>query len=118
VGAETYLVPTDDHPEVQALAWPRSTYSCGVTKDLGVPSAIKDAQGFLVLNIAQGVDVLPTTGAAALVKKKKVGDLEVEYFEAGLLALKGPYIAAVEGYLFPYMRVNQPSGQGFMVSRG
>ena len=74
----------------QALAWPRE---CAIVNGATIPNNVipkrlKDAQCALVIEVATGTDLIPTTGAGTggggggALKREKIGPLEFEYSEA------------------------------------
>ena len=78
----------------QELSWPRTPY--------GIPKNIRSAQGFLVMAVHSGVNLLPTVAAGAgHATKKKVGPIEVAYEVSGSKFI--PRVTAAEGMLAPYI---------------
>lgn len=87
-------------------AWPRDgVYVGGLwVPDDSVPTAIKNAEMAMAIEIDKGNEPLSTLGRAT--KREKVGDLEVEYADSaldranfvGVIALIKPYLASGTGY--------------------
>lgn len=66
----------------QALSWPRSDvviYDEVFAED-AIPEALKKAQMLLVMEQANGVNIMPTV-TGNFVKRRKVGPIETEYSE-------------------------------------
>jgi hypothetical protein len=91
--------------EDQVLCWPRDAY--GIRSDQ-VPAKIKQAQGFLVMAQAGGVNVVPvaTPPDAYPVSREKAGPLETAYaVQPGALVPTMPTVpAAEEALAFYYSR--------------
>jgi hypothetical protein len=87
-------------------AWPRDgVYVGGVwVSDDSVPTAIKNAEMAMAIEIDKGNEPLATLSRAT--KREKVGDLEVEYTDSaldranfvGVIALIKPYLTSSTGY--------------------
>jgi hypothetical protein len=87
-------------------AWPRDgVYVGGVwVSDDSVPTAIKNAEMAMAIEIDKGNEPLATLSRAT--KREKVGELEVEYADSaldranfvGVIALIKPYLAGGTGY--------------------
>lgn len=98
-------------PFVQSLAWPRegATIGAAVVGSDTIPTRIKQAQMFLVIEVNSGVDLTPTTGAGTssggFVTHEKLGPIETDYSEAIELA-KGlsPNMPHIMAMLDPYLR--------------
>ena len=80
-------IGTEVQPGVQALAWPRTGARIGKTvfPDDAIPRQITAAQLALCLIAAEGVTLIPTTGAGTggggggALTREKIGPLEFEY---------------------------------------
>lgn len=86
----------------QALAWPRTGViidGYSLNSDV-IPQALKNAQCQLVIEIFNGVDIMPT-GTGNPVKRKKVDVLETEYFSASTAPV--PTLTLVDSILRPLM---------------
>lgn len=93
IGEKTY-------PDVQALAWPR-TYN---NKNQGIPGKLKSAQGYLVIAVFQGNDLMPTLSKTANgVKRRKAGELEIEYFSSLDSPGGAPQVLSAEQMLAPLL---------------
>jgi hypothetical protein len=87
-------------------AWPRDgVYVGGVwIPDDSVPTAIKNAEMAMAIEIDKGNEPLSTLGRAT--KREKVGELEVEYMDSASnsstfsapMALIKPYLTSSTGY--------------------
>jgi hypothetical protein len=93
---------------VQTLAWPRKYVYIGtattVFPDDEIPGQLVRAQAELVLQVNNGVNLLPTlSGDTAFVKREKVDVIETEYSEAMALKLAGlqPDMPLVDALLEP-----------------
>lgn len=109
-------------PGVQPLAWPRTGVCVGFVAypDDVIPSNIVKAQLALALLSAQGVDLLPTTGAGAsgegFITREKIGPMETEYSEAAFLAQgTTPTIPQVTALLLPFLSGNAGPTRSYRV---
>lgn len=70
-------------PGVQTLDWPRSgaVIDGYAQPENLIPSALVRAQYQLVLEIASGIDIMPTV-SGGFIKREKVGPIETEYSES------------------------------------
>lgn len=109
-------------PGVQPLAWPRAGACVGyaVLPETAIPRGIIQAQLAAAVLVAQGVDLLPTTGAGAsseaFITKEQLGPIVTEYSEAvylsqgtrpvtpQLTALIAPYLSGAAGPTFSYRK--------------
>lgn len=105
-GAKTWPVGTVDHPDAQALQWPRTgvVIDCDVEwPDNAIPKELKAAQMQYAVELQNGFN--PFAGTDGRVKKKtKVDVLETEYFSATELGISGVPVAslpAVDALLAP-----------------
>jgi hypothetical protein len=88
--------------EEQVLCWPRNAYGVRYNQ---IPAKIKQAQGFLVMAQAGGVDVVPvaTPPDAYPVTKEKAGQLETAYaVQVGATVPTMPKVPAAEEALAFY----------------
>lgn len=101
-GYKTWPPALGQYDHEQALAWPRNgVYIDGYSLNSDViPQALKDAQCQLVIEIFNGVDIMPT-GTGNPIKRKKVDVLETEYFSASTAPL--PNLTLVDAILRPLM---------------
>lgn len=99
-------VPTD--PLGEERAWPRTGAVVGHTAipDDVIPAAVINASYFAALQEAQSPGSLSiTVTGSTRVKRKKIGQLEKEFFEgSGDAVLDAtPLLSSVEGLLGPYL---------------
>ena len=102
-GCKTWPPALGQYDHEQALAWPRTGvvidgYSLNSDK---IPQTLKDAQCQLVIEIFNGVDIMPT-GTGAAIKREKVDVLETEYANAYTNA-SSPTLTKVYALLKPIM---------------
>lgn len=88
----------------QELNWPRSFVVVdGIYIDSNsIPIVLKNAQAQLVVEIANGIDLMPTTNEK-FVTKEVVGSLEVEYSEK-LGGAVEPVLTKVDAWLAPLLK--------------
>jgi hypothetical protein len=86
----------------QVLDWPRkNVYMYGFeVPEIKIPQDLKDAQAQLVIEIHNGVSILPTV-TERQVKFKKTGPLEKEYFGSSVTgpSNNNPVLPIVERYM-------------------
>ncbi len=91
----------------QVLQWPRTS----VTIDdvdfsaNAIPNELKSAQIQLAIEVANGVDIMPTRQAGQFVKREKVGPIETEFSETVGVTVE-PTLTAVEALLEPLYKVS------------
>lgn len=109
IAAEPRMIGRRTDPANQELPYPRTgvvIYSAELLPD-GIPSALKQGQMQLAVDVAQGVPLFPDDTADPATKREKVGQIETEYFGPSTAATGGA-LAAAWGFLAPLFR-----GQGF-----
>lgn len=113
-GAKTWPVGTDEHPDAQALQWPRTgvVIDCDVEwPDDAIPKELKAAQMQYAIELQNGFNPFASNDGT-VVKKKKVDVIEKEFFSATDLGLSGGPVAnipAVDALLAPLF---SPCGAG------
>lgn len=106
-GERTWPVGTVDHPEAQALQWPRT----GVVvegQDLAadaIPDLLRKAQMQMCIELQNGYNPFASS-SGQVVKKTKVDVIEKEFFSAQELGIVGGPVAnvpAVDALLAPLL---------------
>jgi len=102
----------------QVNAWPRtgaSTYYGEAIPSDVIPDAIVNASyEAAFLELTNPGSLSPVITGSSLVKREKVGSLEVDYATinkadiAEIIALATPVVTVIEGLLWPFLRVELP----------
>lgn len=86
----------------QELCYPRECVTINgfeVASD-AVPKTLKSAQCQLVIDVHNGIDLMPSA-QGAVVKREKVGPLETEYAVSGGMTGRAPELTAADNLLAP-----------------
>lgn len=122
---ETYLIKAGDYLNMidnfrgdtvefeQSMNWPRKNVVVGlnVVNSDAIPASIKKAQMQLVLHLSDGIDLIPITTGAFIVKEK-IGQLETVYSES-INTDPSPTLPLVEALLAPFISPTKISASNF-----
>lgn len=100
-------------PTTQELQWPRKAVQLyGVDYPFtSIPRQLKQAQCVLVIELTNGLDLLPTS-TGPFVKEETVGPITTKYSETVGVTTK-PEVPAVEALLLPLFNA---TGEGYTLS--